>query len=298
MAAQFFKPSTRFKHDTMKKSFLFFFLVLGLGAAAQENSDERTEPVYKLNRKVDIPLTAATAGWSLFAFTKIYSKDNVTLAELNGLDKNKINGFDRWAADVYSPSAAKTSDLFFYGSMPLPILLLADKHIRRDAGKIGFLYLEAMSITGLLYTGSCFLFDRYRPSTYYRDVSSLSAAEQAELRDDQLSGGAKNSFFAGHVALVGTSTFFMAKVFSDYHPESNLKGLMWGTAALATGATAYLRHRGGKHFPSDLIIGTAVGTLSGILVPSLHKNPILKNPNLSILPFSGRSHGLAVVYKL
>jgi hypothetical protein len=282
----------------MKRSFLFLFLVLGLGAAAQENADERTEPVYKINKKVDIPLTAVTAGWSLYAFTQIYSKENLTQQEFEGLDRNKINGFDRWAVDVYSPSAAKTSDAFFYGSMPLPILLLADKQIRRDAGKIGFLYLEAMSITGLLYTGSTYLFDRYRPATYYRDYSKLTAEEQAELRDDQLNGGAKNAFFAGHVALVGTSTFFMAKVFSDYHPESRLKGLMWGAAVVATGTTAYLRHMGGKHFPSDILIGTAVGTLSGILVPSLHKNPILKNPNLSIMPFSGRSHGLAVVYKL
>lgn len=274
----------------MKKCFLFLSLVLCLGAAAQENPDERTEPVYKLNRKVDIPLTAIGTAWSLYGFTQIYSKDGLSKAQVDWLANNKdrINGFDRWAADIYSDKAAATSDLFFYGSMPLPLLLLADKHIRHDAGKIGFLYLEAMSITGILYTGSAYLWDRYRPLTYN---------PEAPL-DERQSGGSKNSFFAGHVALVGTSTFFMAKVFSDYHPESNLKGLMWGAAAVATGATAYLRHRGGKHFPSDILIGTAVGTLSGILVPSLHKNPILKNPNLSISPFSGRSHGLAVRYKL
>ena len=80
--------------------------------------------------------------------------------------KEDINGFDRWGAGIYSEKAATTSDLLFYGSMPLPLILLADKHIRKDAAKIGFLYLEAMSITGLLYTGSTYLTDRYRPLAY------------------------------------------------------------------------------------------------------------------------------------
>ena len=44
--------------------------------------------------------------------------------------------------------------------MPLPLVLLADKDIRQDAGEIGFLYLEAMSLTGLLYTGSVYIKDR------------------------------------------------------------------------------------------------------------------------------------------
>jgi membrane-associated phospholipid phosphatase len=113
-----------------------------------------------------------------------------------------------------------------------------------------------------------------------------------------MSGNARNSFFAGHVALVGTSTFFTAKVFSDYHPDSKLRYLFWGAAAVATGATGYLRHRAGKHFPSDVLIGTAVGTLSGILVPTFHKTKLMKKQNFTLIPFSGQSHGLAMVYRL
>jgi membrane-associated phospholipid phosphatase len=172
--------------------------------------------------------------------------------------------------------------------MPLPLVLLADKDIRKDAGKIGFLYLEAMSITGLLYTGSVYVKDRYRPLAYNPEVPM----------EERMRGGSKNSFFAGHVALVATSTFFTAKVFSDYHPDSKLKYLLYGAAVVGTAGTAYLRHAGGKHFPSDIVIGTAVGTLSGILVPHFHKNPLLKNPRLSVTPFTGQSHGLAMRYKL
>ena len=52
-----------------------------------------------------------------------------------------------------------------------------------------------------------------------------------------LGGGAKNSFFAGHVALVATSTFFTAKVFADYHPDSKLRHLLYGVAIASTAGT-------------------------------------------------------------
>ena len=259
----------------------------GIETNVTTSTSETGEPVYKLKPKVDIPLTVATAGWTIYGFTQVYSKDNSTEEQINRLNVNDINGFDRWAADVWSEKAADASDLIFYGSMPLPALLFLDKKMRKDAGKISFLYLEAMSITGLLYTGSAHLFDRYRPYTYNPNTPM----------GDRVEGNAKNSFPAGHVAVVGTSTFFIAKVFADYHPESKLKWLFYTGAALATGTTGYLRHRGGRHFPSDIVVGTAVGALSGILVPHFHKNKALKTSGLSVMPFTGRSHGLALVYK-
>ncbi len=249
-----------------------------------ENGDDKR--IYILKPAIDIPVTVIGAGFSAYAFTKIYSKERSTEEQINALRKEDINGFDRWATDYFSKSAATASDLFFYGSMPYPLILLADRHIRKDAAKIGFLYLEAMSITGLLYTGSTYVTNRYRPLAY-----------NPEAGDERFGGGAKNSFFAGHVALVGTSTFFTAKVFADYHPESKLRHVLYGVAIASTGATAYLRHRGGKHFPSDIVLGTAVGTLTGLLVPHFHKNPVLKNKGISFLPFVGDANGVSIVYK-
>ena len=257
-------------------------------AVPQYHNPSDYKRVYKLKPSVDIPVTAIGTAWSLYAFTQIYSKDNSTVEEIENLRVSNINGFDRWAADVYSEKAAKTSDMFFYSSMPLPLFLLIDKKISRDAAKVGFMYLEAMAVTGLLYTGSTYLFDRYRPYAYNPEASM----------GDRTEGGAKNSFFAGHVALVGTATFFMAKVYSDYHPESKAKWLFYTGASLATAATGYLRHRGGRHFPSDILLGAAVGTLSGILVPHFHKNKLFKNDQMSIVPFAGKSNGLAFVYKI
>lgn len=245
--------------------------------------------VYKLKPGVDIPVFAVGAGWSAYAFTKIYSKEHSTEEQVLALDKNDINWFDRRAVRPFSESMDKASYYPFFASMTLPLLFLTGEQTRKDFFKLGFLYLEAMSVTGLLYTGSVYFVDRYRPYAY-SDGSTI---------DQRTRGGAKNSFYAGHVALVATSTFFMAKVYADYHPESRSKWVFYSLAGATTGVTAYLRYRAGQHFPTDLLLGMAQGTLTGLLVPEFHKCKLLSEEKLSILPYStGKTHGLAFVYKL
>ncbi len=249
--------------------------------------DRDKKRVYKLKPAIDVPLTAVASSWTLYAFSKIYDRDASTVEKIESLSTSGIPRFDRWAADVYSEKAADASDLFFYGSMPLPVLMiLVDGKMRKDAGKLAFLYLEAMAVIGVLYSGSAYLTGRYRPYAYNPEAPMILRTR----------GGAKNSFFAGHVALVGTSTFFMAKVFSDYHPDSKVKWIPYAIASVATGATSYLRHRGGRHFPSDILIGAALGPLTGILIPHFHKNKLLRNSGLTIIPFTGRAYGLSIVY--
>jgi membrane-associated phospholipid phosphatase len=160
--------------------------------------------------------------------------------------------------------------------------------MRKDFWKLSLLYLETMSVTGILYTGATYTNDRYRPYAY---------DERTEF-EYRRRGGAKNSFYAGHVALVATSTFFFAQVYSDYHPDSKIKWLFYTGAGAATAFTGYMRYYSGQHFPSDLLLGVTQGTLTGILVPRLHRTKFFKENNISLRPFAtGQSNGLAVVYK-
>jgi len=253
----------------------------------QAVENEKPIPVYKLNPAVDIPITAVGTAWSLFAFTKIYSKDGSSAEQVLALQKSDVNGFDRWGIRPYSEKVDKASYIPFYISMPMPIAFLFDKKMRKDFYKLSFLYLEAMSITGLLYTGSTYFKDRYRPYTYHEDTDL----------DHKMRGGAKNSFYAGHVALVATSTFFFAQVYADYHPDSKAKWVFYTIAGAATAGTAYMRYYSGQHFPSDLLLGITQGTLTGLLVPRLHKTKLFKDKNISFVPYFGPSKGLAVVYK-
>jgi membrane-associated phospholipid phosphatase len=254
----------------------------------RQDDDGANRPVYKLKPAVDIPVVLAGTAWSIYGFSQIYNKPTTSEARINSLRVSDINGFDRWAADLYSEKASDASDLFFYGSMPAPVLLFIDKKIRKDALKVAFLYWETMAVTGVFYTGTAHIVDRYRPLAY----------NPAAPMSERTSGNARNSFLGGHPALVASSTFFMAKVYADYHPESKFKWVLYTVATGATLTTAYLRHRAGKHFPSDLLVGMTVGTASGILVPHFHKHRLFKNPNVSLRPFSGESHGLVFTYKM
>ena len=175
------------------------------------NTGVNHQEIYKLKPSVDIPVFAVGAGWSAYAFTKIYSKERSTEEQILSLDVNDINKFDRWAVRPYSENMGNNSNYIFYGSMALPVLFLTGKETRKDLFKLCFLYLEAMSVTGLLYTGSVYFTNRYRPYAY-SDETEMSWRTR---------GGAKNSFYAGHVALTATSTFFMAKVYADYNVIRN-----------------------------------------------------------------------------
>lgn len=250
---------------------------------------EKGQEVYKLRPASDIPITAIGTGWSLYAFSRIYSKDKSTVEKILSLNKNDIPSFDRHGASVYHPEADNLGNMLFYSSMPLPIILLLDKEIRKDGLKIALLYLESMSVTGLLYTGSVYLNDRFRPYAYNPQVPM----------DRRIRGGAKNSFFAGHVALVGTSTFFIAKVLNDYHPEWKLKWLPFTLAGITTGTVATMRYRGGQHFISDIVLGTIVGVLSGVLVPHVHKNKDISERRLSFTSsYLGATPQFGITYRL
>ncbi len=231
--------------------------------------------VYKLKAKVDIPITLAAAGFTLFGFSKIYGRDDVPEAEILALNRNDVNSLDRSTAGNKDEKAKDLSDKFFYGAMPAPLLLFLDKEIRKDALKVGLLYLEAMTITGVFYTGSSMIVGRQRPYTYNTTLPM----------DQRTRGAGKNSFIAGHPALVATSTFFMAKVYSDYHPEMKNKWILYSLAGGATLATGLLRIKAGEHFPTDVMAGIPVGVLSGILVPHFHKIKAFRNNGLTLMPY-------------
>jgi membrane-associated phospholipid phosphatase len=254
---------------------------------ATETFPAKKEPVYKLKLAIDIPVTAITTAYTLYGFSNIYSKDRLTMEELATLDPKNVNRFDRSATKQFNESASKVGDYLFYGSMPLPLVFLFDKRTRKDFVKLATLYLQAMGVTGSIYVTAVHFGSRYRPYAYNPEVP-------VEFRTR---GGARNSFFAGHPSLVGTSTFFMATVFSDYYPESKSKWLFYTLASAATLGTATARYLGGRHFPTDLLIGVTLGPLSGILIPKIHKNKDISKVKTTFMPYFGESSGLVMVHK-
>lgn len=242
---------------------------------------------YRLKPVVDIPLVAGGAALDIYNFGQISKKNSTSVPKLETLKISNLDWFDRWAVHPYSHSIDKASYIPFYVAMPLPLAVFGiDSRMRQDFWKLTYMYGEAMILTGVLYTSAVHWVSRLRPLTY----------ESASPIEERTSSNSRNSFFAGHVALVGTSFFLVAQAYADYHPDSHYKWAFYTGAAVVTGLTGYLRNRAGEHFPTDVGLGAVVGVASGLLTPMFHRiNPIKK---LSVLPFGPRGKGFSMIYHL
>src|SRR5690554_2073245 len=189
---------------------------------------------------------------------------------------DNINGIDRWAAGNHSESASKLSDIPFAVSFAAPFALLFDDGINDHTGQFLGLYLETLATTATMYTLTAGLVNRSRPYVY---------SEEAPL-DRRMKNNGQRSFYAGHVAASATATFFAAKVYNDFNPDSPERIWIWAGAAAIPAGVAYLRIEAGQHFLTDVVLGYVLGAATGILVPELHKR---KSDNIQLYPSSGTS---------
>ena len=120
--------------------------------------------------------------------------------------------------------------------------------------------LETVAVNCLVFNIAKFTIRRPRPFAY-----DPNRAEYTDGDDN-----AALSFFSGHTSLSFSMATSYSYLFTKRHPNSLMVIPVWlGTHALAS-ATALLRVRAGKHFWTDVMVGAAVGSAIGFLVPFLH----------------------------
>lgn len=184
-----------------------------------------------------------------------------TSIEVGKLQLSKIPRFDRFATRQYSLPAKKASDILMLSAMATPALLLLDKNIRRDAPTAVLLVTEALLLDAALTNLCKELVRRPRPFNYNPDVPLSLKME----RD------ARQSFFSGHTSISAAATFATARIWSDYHPGSAWKPVVWISAVALPATVGFMRVKAGKHYLSDVVTGFVVGGACGLLVPRLHR---------------------------
>jgi membrane-associated phospholipid phosphatase len=230
----------------------------------------KPKPVYQVNTAISGIISIVGTATNIWAIDKIiHSKKDLTDQELANLRRDIINPFDRWALEL-DPSKRqdfyKASDYFLPATVAgSAILLLTNKEVSKDWKKILLMYYEMHAITFNIYNFSFFgpnFQNRVRPVAYY-DYFPV---------EERRGGNQRNSMYSGHTASTVASTFFAVKVYSDYHPEiGNKKYLLYGLASIPPLVEGYLRVKALAHFPSDNLIGFALGAATGIIIPQLHK---------------------------
>lgn len=270
------------------KSMFIVILLSFLYSGVLGRGDSAYTPVYFFKPWIDGTATGAGFITNYIGLRIIKSKNLLDSATVVQFGPKDVNAFDRPAV-FQDPDFAKEAILYsniaLHTCFAMPFVLLFDKKIRADALKIGLLYLETESLVGNAYSWGVGHIKRKRPFVFNPE-ESLSR---------KTGRGSQNSFYSGHVASAASCTFFIAKVYSDYHPHSKWRPYLFGAALIPPAIVGYYRYRAGMHFPSDIIVGGIVGAGIGMLVPQLHKEwRQKKKRKVSVLPFSGEFIGLNI----
>lgn len=275
-----------FKSSTLLT--LLIFAIIQYNVQGQEKK-QLEKSIYKINKKIEIPITMGIFGVNILGFEYLRNKPKFEPEEVLLLDKMDIWWFDRIAIEQdasFRHKAHDLSDFYLNSSVFLPVFLAFDKNIRKDWKDLLVLYSEAHAINTAFYISVASTTSRARPFNYNADVPI----------EVKLGTETRNSFFSGHVSSAATASFFMAKVYSDFHPElGNKKYLLMGAASIPPFLVGFYRVKALKHFPTDVITGGIVGAAAGILIPHLHK---IKDDEsgFSFVPFAGNISGLTVLY--
>lgn len=170
-----------------------------------------------------------------------------------------INPLDRKMAFAYSSSLHKISTASCVASLLTPALLA----FTTDTSEwltIAIMYTETFLLTNGIKELTKTLVFRPRPYMYFDGYPQKKIDE----------GDWEDSFFSGHTAHAFSGAAFTSYVFAKYYPDSPWRyAVTAGTFTLAA-ATGIMRVAGGNHFATDVLVGAAVGTACGILVPWLH----------------------------
>lgn len=254
---------------------LLSILLISTSSIAQKKDTLRQESVYKVHHKIEIGVSVV----GLLTLPRLYgiSDKNASLNESDVLKLNKsdVNAFDRkvfkYSEDGYD-KAHKVSDNLMTGTILATALLFLDKDIRRDWLDILGMYGEAHLAGTMLHQISVFTVRRPRPLAYNENLSM----------DMRTGSNMSNSFYSGHTSSTAISSFFIAKVFSDYHNLNTWQKVgVYTLATIPPAAMGHLRVKAGKHFRTDVMMGLIMGAATGILVPEFHKRKI---NNFSLLP--------------
>ncbi|MFA5833636.1 MAG: phosphatase PAP2 family protein [Bacteroidota bacterium] len=225
----------------------------------------------------------------IVAFTASAIDDSVpmlTIAEINVLNKDDINPIDRITAGTFSKTQSQISDVLVGAAIVSPFALFLDEEIRNDFGTISTMYLETV------------LFSTFTPSYGKGGVKRIRPyvyGNSASLADKQ-DGESRRSFFSGHATWAFSTSIFFANVYLDYYPDTQYKEYIWGGAIGLASTVSILRVTSGAHFISDIVVGAAVGSTIGYVIPYIHRK---KENEISFQPIIAPNYrGFSFTYHI
>ena len=253
-------PPSRLAHRLTTYTFLFLVFLLPWSAPAQRQ--DIFNPYSDRPQNIDALLlgiggSLATTGIILDRRVSPLTEEDLALLEFR-----RFLPLDEYSTRQFSSTADFLSDKAILAAFASPFFLLFNKRTRANAGTVGLIAFEGALINSSLINLTKVLVRRPRPFVF----NDIAPVELKQMRK------ARYSFFSGHSATAAYFSMVSAKLYNDFYPDSNARPYVWAGAALVPVLTSYGRMKAGRHYFSDVLVGTLVGTGIALLVPTLHRN--------------------------
>ena len=213
---------------------------------------DRARSVYRIDPSVD-GLVLAVSG---LAITLPWLLEDRIIDVRCPCDPSEVPRWERFAIDLESPGAAFASDVTVALSFLVPpAAALVHLGWSRAFLEDLVVFAETLAVNGALVTAAKYTVQRPIPLAYADDPAWVNEP------------GSYRAFYSGHA-----STAFAALTAAAWTIRFRFGECVWpwvATAVIGT-SVAVERVAGGHHFPSDVIVGAAVGLAVGTAVPLLH----------------------------
>jgi len=231
----------------------------------------KAQSVFTYDLKKDIII----GGLSLGVFVSPFFVENKPEQIPNSLDKNDINGFDRFLMFSYDKTLDMISDYGVYSMLVLPIVsVIGNANDINTWLTYGIMYTEAFLLTFGTKDLLKNVIIRYRPYMYEGGIP------------DGRGNDYYNSFPSGSTSLAFLSATFFSTTFLSEYPVSKWKlPVTIGSYSLAAAVSA-MRITSGAHFITDVLAGAAIGSFYGWIIPFLHRRNSGNNVKINVTPNS------------
>ncbi len=196
-----------------------------------------------------------------------------------------VRGIDRVALGRYDPAAATAADALAYSSVAAPFVVHAieagldtrrygggRRHFGGRWGTDALLLAETLAFTGLATELIKSAVDRTRPFAHLLPTA-VDARDRGALVEDLAEADRSRSFPSAHTSLSFAAATASAMLLTLKPLDRRRRvavGLAWGLGMSVATTTAILRVVAGKHYPTDVIAGAALGAGIGAAVPLAH----------------------------
>jgi membrane-associated phospholipid phosphatase len=225
---------------------------------------------YELAPEIDLPIAGLAASLATAYFLMNQNNAAGRSCDSTTCVASTIRGLDRVAIGRDSESARDASDITMMASLATPLFLeLATLRSGQKAHAEGLLSdaVVLSEVFAISYLSTSILkgaTSRARPWVY--------SAGRPVLADS--TPDAFHSFPSGHTSMAFAGAVAGCSLYVRRMDPSFGEGAAMCLPGIGlAAATAMLRVEGGRHFPTDVLAGAAIGIATGLLIPWLHSDP-------------------------